>query len=264
MFWTCEALQWSGGCTRGWGEFFHLHTTTAEKSCLGDSLVWKSSPDTTEETSVPKCTNLAFWLKFFKQVSPYYNQDTNKTWIITLECLEVVPGVRTTISNRLSNHEVGLTNVGNVFQEKGQIVVISNNLSSHTVHRHLCAESEKKHFEEPYYHRKNSVKLRLSVLTKKGCQRTYFLRKSIMSSLLIFAASSCTVRQINFTSWTANHIYHPAQPPACISPGFLGTPQRPVSSSQMNSASRHTDPLFPAGWTQMRPSPWRNKWDFIS
>lgn len=70
------------------------------------------------------------------------------------------------ISNRLSNHEV-LTNVGNVFQEKGQIVVISNNLSSHTVHGHLCAESEKKHLEEPYYHRKNSVKLRLSVLTKR-------------------------------------------------------------------------------------------------
>lgn len=135
---------------------------------------------------------------------------------------------------------------------------------SHSAWTFVCWIWEKKHLEEPYYHRKNSVKLRLSVLTKKGCLRTYFLRKSIMSSLLIFAASSCTVRQINFTSWAANHIYHPAQPPACISPGFLETPPRPVSSSQMNSASRHADPLFPAGWTQMRPSPWRNKWDFIS
>lgn len=42
---------------------------------------------------------------------------------------------------------------------------------------------------------------------------TYFLRKSMMSLLLIAAASSCGVREIHLTSWSAGYIYHPAQPP---------------------------------------------------
>lgn len=46
-------------------------------------------------------------------------------------------------------------------------MVISNNLSSYTVHRHLCAESEKKHFEEPYYHRKKLSKAQVVCFNKK-------------------------------------------------------------------------------------------------
>lgn len=83
---------------------------------------------------------------------------------------------------------------------------------------------------------------------------------------LIAAASSGCVREADFTSRAAGHIYHPARPPENHLQLTRDFTRRPTAFFLfiMNSASHHADPLFLLGWTQKPPLAWDIKQGCLS